>query len=309
MEETIREQRIAAIRRFSRFYTRRIGVLHEGLLGSPYSLTEGRIIYELAQHAPLTASDLGADLGLDAGYMSRVLKGLEDKGILARRPSPEDARRTLLSLTEEGQAAFAQLNARSHDEIGDLLDTLPEAARQRLVSSLETAETLLSGEALQPPAYLLRPHRPGDIGWVIQRHAELYAEEYGWDISFEALVAEVAATFLRNFDPAGDCCWMAEIAGERVGSAFVVRQDTETAKLRLVIVDPKARGLGIGARLVEECLRFARQAGYRRMILWTNDVLHAARHIYVKAGFRLVASEPHHSFGKDLVGETWERDL
>lgn len=309
MAESVREQRIAAIRRFSRFYTRRIGVLHEGLLGSPYSLTEGRIIYELARRAALSASEIGADLGLDTGYLSRVLKGLEDKGVLTRSPSPEDARRSLLSLTDDGQAAFALLNARSHDEIGELLDRLPEEARQRLVSALETAETLLSREAAPPPSYLLRPHRPGDIGWVIQRHAELYAEEYGWDISFEALVAEVAGTFLRDFDPAGDCCWIAEMAGERVGSAFVVRQDAETAKLRLVIVDPKARGLGIGARLVEECLRFARLAGYRRMILWTNDVLHAARHIYEKAGFRLILREPHRSFGKDLVGETWERDL
>lgn len=303
------EARIAAIRGFSRFYTRRIGVLHEGLHGSPFSLTEGRIVYELAQRDGVTAADLGADLGLDAGYLSRVLRALEERGVLLRRPSRSDGRQNILSLTDSGRTAYAALNASSHDEIAAVLADLPEAQQQRLVDSLATAEALLGGTAPQTPAYILRPHRPGDIGWVIQRHGELYAEEYGWDISFEALVAQVAADFLRDFNPADDCCWIAEKDGERVGSAFVVRKDETTAKLRMVIVDPKARGLGLGRRLVEECMRFARSAGYTRMTLWTNDVLHAARHIYEKAGFTLVASEPYRGFGKDLVSETWERDL
>ncbi|MBU0725541.1 MAG: helix-turn-helix domain-containing GNAT family N-acetyltransferase [Alphaproteobacteria bacterium] len=309
MSDAVLEARIAAIRRFSRFYTRRIGVLHEGLHNSPFSLTEGRIIYELAQRDGVTAADLGSDLGLDAGYLSRVLRTLEERGVLIRRPSKSDGRQNILSLTPLGRDAFAALNASSHDEIGALLGALPERRQRQLVEALETAETLLGGPPPQATACLIRPHRPGDIGWVIQRHGELYAQEYGWDISFEALVAQIAGDFLRDFNPADNCCWIAEKSGERVGSAFVVRSDSTTAKLRLVIVDPAARGLGLGHRLVEECLRFARAAGYTRMTLWTNDVLHAARHIYQKAGFTMTASAPHHSFGKDLVSETWERDL
>jgi len=302
-------RRIEAVRRFSRFYTRKVGVLHEGLLNSPFSLAEARVIYELAHHERSTANELCAELGLDPGYLSRILRGFEQRGLLSRQPSDTDARQNILTLTPEGQEAFAQLNARSRHQIGAMLDRLSAADQERLVASMATVEDLLGDPPPRRVPYILRPPRPGDMGWVVQRHGTLYAEEYGWDESFEALVAEIAADFLRNRDPKRDRCWIAEMDGENVGCVFVVRKSDEVAKLRLMLVEPKARGLGIGARLVEECLRFARQVGYRRMTLWTNSVLLDARRMYEKAGFQLVASEPHHSFGHDLVGETWERDL
>ncbi len=300
---------VEAVRRFTRFYTRRLGVLREGLLASPYSLTEARLIYELAQRDGATASDLVRELDLDAGYVSRLLKGLESRGLIARRPSATDGRQTLVSLTAAGRDAFAELDTRSRGEVEALLAPLDGAARTRLVTAMTAIEELLDSQAQARPAYLLRPHRPGDIGWVIQRHAELYAEEYGWDGSFEVLVAEIAGAFLRDFDPARECCWIAERDGARVGSVFVARQSEEVAKLRMLLVEPRARGLGLGRRLVEEAIAFARRAGYRRMTLWTNDCLTAARRIYEGAGFKLVASEPHRSFGRDLVGETWALEL
>lgn len=302
-------RRIEAVRRFSRFYTRKVGVLHEGLLDSPFSLAEARVVYELAHHETTTANELCSDLGLDPGYLSRILRGFEQKGLISRQPSPSDARQNLLSLTDHGREAFARLNDRSRYEIAQMLGALPAADQERLVDAMAVVEGMMGATPARRVPYILRPPRPGDMGWVIERHATLYAQEYGWDTTFEALVAEIAAAFIRNYDPRWERCWIAEMDGRNVGSVFVVRQSEEVAKLRMLIVDPSARGHGVGVRLVEECLSFAREAGYRRMTLWTNSILLAARGIYVKAGFTLVASEPYHGFGQDLVSETWERDL
>ncbi|MFO7170608.1 MAG: helix-turn-helix domain-containing GNAT family N-acetyltransferase [Chloroflexota bacterium] len=302
------QRRIEAVRRFNRFYTRQIGALRAGLLGSPFSLTEARVLYELAHRREPTASELGRDLGLDAGYLSRILRGFAKKGLIERRPSPFDGRQSLLALTEAGREAFAILNARSREEVAAQLAPLSDADQQRLTEAMGTIERLLGGTAAGAP-FILRSHRPGDMGWVVQRHGELYAEEYGWNEQFEALVASVVASFIQNFDPQRERCWIAERDGARVGSVFLVKKTDEVAQLRLLLVEPCARGLGIGRRLVEECERFARQAGYRKIRLWTNSVLEAARHIYQTSGYRLVESEPHHSFGHDLVGEYWELDL
>ncbi len=302
-------RRVEAVRRFNRFYTRQIGVLHEGLLRSPFSLTEARVIYELAHRERATASELGAELGLDAGYLSRILRGFQDRGLLAKQPSETDGRQSILSLTEQGREAFATLNARSRAEIETMLKGLSAADQNRLVEAMHIIEELLGARPERRVPYLLRPHRPGDMGWVVHRHGVLYAEEYGWDERFEALVAEIVAKFIANFDPQRERCWIAEREGEIVGSVFLVRRTDGVAQLRLLLVEPKARGLGIGTRLVDECIRFARYAGYGKIVLWTNSVLLAARHIYEKAGFRLVQEEPHHSFGHDLIGENWEREL
>jgi DNA-binding MarR family transcriptional regulator/predicted N-acetyltransferase YhbS len=300
------DDRVAAMRRFSRFYTRRIGVLQARFLDSPFSLAEARVLYELAQRARPTASELGQALGLDAGYLSRILAGFESRGLLGRRPSPSDGRRSLLRLTAKGRRAFASLDRRSRDETAALLAPLAAGEQGRLVGALQTVERLLGGVPVAAGGpYVLRSLRPGDIGWVVHRHAVLYAREYGWDERFEALVAGIAAKFIAGHDPARERCWIAERDGEIVGSVLLVRQSRTVAKLRLLLVEPAARGHGIGARLVDECIRFARQAGYRRIMLWTNDVLAAARRLYEKAGFRLLRAEPHHSFGHDLVGETW----
>lgn len=309
MAESEFDRRVAAVRRFNRFYTRKIGILDQSYLGSGRSLSEVRVLYELAFRDGPTAAELCRDLGLDAGYLSRILKRFEEAGLVEREASPADARQSLLRLTADGEAAFAPLYHRSQQEIGALLAPLGPEEQERLVGAIETIERLLGAEPEQPVPYLLRPHQPGDMGWVVQAHGRLYAEEYGWDETFEALVAEIVATFIQNFDAKRERCWIAERQGENVGSVFVVRQSDEVAKLRLLIVEPKARGLRIGQRLVAECIRFARRTGYRKISLWTNDVLLAARHIYEAAGFRLVASEPHHSFGHDLVGETWELEL
>ena len=303
------DRRVAAVRRFNRFYTQRIGVLQDGLLSSSFSLTEARVLYELAHREQPTASELGKDLGLDAGYLSRVLRGFERRGLIERRPSKADGRQNLLSLTDAGRAAFAPLDERSHSEIGAMLRPLPAPGQRRLIEAMGAIERLLGAPPEPAAPYLLRPHRPGDLGWIVHRHGVLYAQEYGFDERFEALVAKVAAQFLQSFDARRERCWIAERAGEIVGSVLLVRASDEVAKLRLLLVEPEARGLGIGARLVEECERFARQAGYQKITLWTNSVLDAARRIYEKAGYRLVREEPHHSFGQDLVGETWELDL
>jgi DNA-binding MarR family transcriptional regulator len=297
-------QRVAAVRRFSRFYTRVIGVLAEGLLHTRFTLTEARVLYELAQADEVTAAGLGRDLDLDAGYLSRILQRFERDALVARRPSPADRRQTLLALTEAGEAAFAPLDARSREAVAALLAKLPEPAQDCLVTAMQRIETLLGGTG--SAGWLLRQHRPGDIGWVVARHGALYAEEYGFDARFEALVARVAGDFLAHHDPARERCWIAERDGVNVGSVFLVRRSDEEAKLRLLLVEPAARGLGIGRRLVEECLRFARQCGYGRVTLWTNEVLTAARAIYQQAGFRLVASAPHRDFGPPMVGEDWE---
>ena len=298
-----------AMRRFSRFYTRRIGVLHEGYNGSEFSLTEARIIYEFAHREAATASDLVKSLELNPGYLSRILKSFEERGLIARQASPEDARQQLIRLTESGERKFAGLNARSRSDMLRLLGDLTPQQQKRLIVAMSEIETLLSAEPERDVPYILRPHQPGDIGWAVQQHGLLYAEQYGWDESFEALAAEVGAKFLRDFDPKWERGWIAEKDGENVGCVFLVKQSEEVAKLRMLLVHPKARGLGIGKRLVEECIRFARMKGYRKITLWTNDILTTARHIYQRTGFKLVAEERHFSFGHHMVGETWELDL
>ena len=304
------DEQVEAVRRFSRFYTRRIGVLHEGLLGSSLSLTEGRVLYELAQREPATATALADELGLDSGYLSRILNGFGKRGLITRRASEKDGRQFILALTDQGREMFAAIDARSHDEVAAMLRELNGADQGRLVAAFETVERLLGG-GRKPgqPCYILRPHQPGDMGWIIHRHGVLYAEEYGWDESFEALVARVAATFIDNFDVRRERCWIAERDGEIAGSVLLVKDGDEIAKLRLLYVEPKARGLAIGRRLVDECIGFARRTGYRKITLWTNDVLVSARRIYQAAGFDLVREEPHHSFGRDLVGQYWELPL
>jgi DNA-binding MarR family transcriptional regulator/N-acetylglutamate synthase-like GNAT family acetyltransferase len=301
--------RITAVRRFNRCYTQKIGVLGERLLDSPFSLTEARILYELAHRERPTASELCRELDLDPGYLSRVLGGFRRRGLVVRAASDTDRRQIHLSLSEAGQAAFAPLDRRSRDEIAALLARLPELGQRRLVAAMAEIERLLGPASAPREPYLLRPPVPGDIGWVISRHGGLYAQEYGFDWRFEALVAEIAAKFVAAFEPRRECCWIAERDGEPVGSVFLVKESEQIAKLRLLLVEPAARGLGIGARLVAETIRFARRSGYQKITLWTQSLLVAARHIYETAGFRLVASEPHHSFGHDLVGEHWELAL
>lgn len=309
MADTGSSGHIEAVRRFNRFYTQKIGVLQKQLLKSPFSLSEARVLYELAHRDKPTATELGQELGLDAGYLSRILRGFEERGLIEKQPSEEDGRRSVLLLAKPGQEAFAAINASSHNEIGALMGALAPADQQRLVDAMRTIEELLGSKPERKVPYILRPHQPGDMGWIVHRHGVLYSQEYGWDERFEALVASVAAEFIQKFDPKRERCWIAERDGELVGSVLVVKKTDEVAKLRLLLVEPKARGLGIGVRLVDECLRFARQAGYRKMTLWTNQVLVAARGIYVKAGFQLVHSEPHTLFGPGQMGETWEREL
>jgi DNA-binding MarR family transcriptional regulator/GNAT superfamily N-acetyltransferase len=304
------DARIAAVRRFNRFYTQRIGMLRQGLYDSPWSLAEVRVLYELAHASERpVARDLAQRLGLDAGYLSRVLRGFVASGYVRKSAAARDARRHELQLTPAGRKAFAPLDRASHDEIAELLAPLPNAAQRRLVGAMRTVETLLGEPAENAPPVVLRSHRPGDIGWVVACHGRLYAEEYGWDETFEALVAEIAARFIKRYKPKRERCWIAERDGENVGSVFVVERSPSVAQLRLLMVEPSARGAGIGRRLVAQCIDFARRAGYRRMMLWTNGGLDAARHLYEDAGFRLTKEERHHSFGKDLVGQTFVLDL
>jgi DNA-binding MarR family transcriptional regulator/N-acetylglutamate synthase-like GNAT family acetyltransferase len=304
-----RAARVDAMRRFNRFYTRQIGVLQEGLLQSSFSLAEARVLYEVVHRDEPAAAELGRDLGLDAGYLSRILRGLRKRGLVDRRPSAADGRRSLLGATPRGRAAFATLDARSRHEIGAMLDRLPPRGQARLVEAMGTIEELLGGAPRPAASYLLRSHQPGDMGWVVHRHGVLYAQEYGWDETFEGLVAEIVARFVKRFDPRRERCWIAEKDGEVVGSVFLVKQSRTVARLRLMLVEPSARGMGIGKRLVDECIRFAGAAGYRKITLWTNSVLLAARHLYQQAGFQLVEAEPYHGFGHDLVGETWDKNL
>jgi DNA-binding MarR family transcriptional regulator/GNAT superfamily N-acetyltransferase len=309
VRESAAERRIGAIRDFNRFYTHRIGVLGAGHLGSDLSLTEVRVLYEIAQRDRVLAADLARELSLDAGYLSRILARFQKKGWLVRKRSSEDARKAHLGLTDRGRKAFAALDVRSHDEIGALLSPLPAHHQARLQHCLETARALLSGADAQTADVVLREHRPGDIGWIIQRHGDLYAREYGWNSDFEALVAEICSAFLRSFDPTGERCWIAERGGVPAGTVMLVRKSQTIAKLRLLLVDPEHRGHGVGEKLVEECLRFARECGYKKVVLWTQSILVGARRIYEAKGFRLVASEPHESFGAKLIGETWELSL
>lgn len=301
-------RQVDAVRAFNRFYTRRIGALREGLLDTDFSLTQARVIYEMAGHPGVTSTALGESLGLDPGYLSRLLARFERAGLVQRTPAPDDGRVRQVSLTAAGRRTFRMLDSRSAAEVAAELGALPADGRDRLVASMHAIRRSLEGRDSRS-AVVVRPPAPGDMGWVIGRHGALYAEEYGWEASFEALVARIVARFVERYDAAREGCWIAEVAGARVGSVFLVRRSARVGQLRLLIVEPSARGLGVGTRLVQECLDFARRAGYRRVTLWTNDILDAARRIYLRAGFVLVDEKPHHSFGHDLVGQSWQLDL
>src|SRR5215831_10155915 len=299
---------VGLIREFNRFYTRKIGVI-DGIASSPFSLAEARVLYELAHREQPTATDLRKELGLDAGYLSRILREFERRKFVTREQSKTDEREKFLSLTARGRRAFAPLDERSNRDAAAMLEQLSPAERKRLVDAVQTIAGLLGDKPESKTPYLLRQHQPGDMGWVVHRQAILYAEEYGWDETYEALAAEIVAQFIKNYDPRRERCWIAERDGVRIGAVFCARASDELAKLRLLHVEAEARGLGIGKRLVEECVRFARQAGYKKMTLWTQSILLAARHIYKQVGFRVVHEEQHHSFGRDLTAETWELNL
>jgi DNA-binding MarR family transcriptional regulator/GNAT superfamily N-acetyltransferase len=308
---SVSPQAVKAVRQFNRFFTRRVGVL-DPYLGSDLSLTDVRVLYELAHRDAPVASELARELGLDGGYLSRILRRFEGAGWIQRSTSARDARQSVLALTPAGRAAFEPLQQRSRDEAAALLAPLPPARRHEVVDAMQRIEALLgpaNAPALPAKVALLRAPVPGDIGWVVQQHGEIYWREYGWDSRFEALVADIAAQFVRKFQPEWERCWIAELEGERVGAVFVVRKSATTAQLRMLVLSPKARGLGLGARLTDECIAFARAKGYKKMVLWTNSCLTAARGIYAQRGFALVKSEPYEGFGQQLVGETWELRL
>ena len=308
MSPTDSGQEIAAVRAFNRFYTRKLGVLDQQLLKSPFSLSEARVMYELAHTGDLAAKEIGLELGLDPGYLSRIIQKFDENGLVTRKPLPSDRRQYQLSLTAKGRASFARLERTSQEHVGAMLGPLSGEDRTRLIGAMDTIERLLAAPRAATPA-ILRDPRPGDIGWVVQSHGALYASECGFDASFEALVAEIAAKFITSFDAARERCWIADIDGRPVGSVFLVRHSDDVAKLRLLLVEPVGRGQGLGRRLVAECISFARACGYRRITLWTQSILVAARKIYQEAGFVRVAAEPHRSFGQNLIGETWERQL
>jgi DNA-binding MarR family transcriptional regulator/GNAT superfamily N-acetyltransferase len=309
----IAENRIASVRRFNRFYTRQIGVLRKTFLDSPYSLGEARVFYEIASGHSLTASEIGRALDLDAGYLSRVLHNFEKRGLIERKASASDARQSHLALSPRGRIAYAPLEARSQRDTGAMLGKLNAAEQTRLIAAMTTIETLLGGAAeAKPPGrrdYVLRAPAPGDFGWIVKRHAELYAEECGWTAPFEGVCAQIVADFANNKDSKRERCWIAEMDGENVGIVMLVKDSPTVARIRLLLVDPKARGLGLGARLTDEAIRFARRAGYRKITLWTHSVLTAARHIYQQAGFTLTSSEKRKSFGKRVVSEYWDMEL
>jgi DNA-binding MarR family transcriptional regulator/GNAT superfamily N-acetyltransferase len=301
---------VQEIRHFNRFYTRQIGVLEKGLLESPFSLTEVRLLYELGHRRHVIATELSNELGLDAGYLSRLLGKFEKRGWISREPISSDRRQTLLALTRKGAATLRPLEERSNRYVQQMLAKIASDSQPQLVRAMQRIEQILAPEAAHKKPYLLRPHQPGDIGWIVYRHGVLYSEEYRYDERFEALVAEVMAEFIQKFDVKRDRCWIAEKDGERVGSVLLVHKSATVAKLRVLLVEPSARGLGIGKRLVEECIRFARQVGYNKVVLWTQSELKGARAIYQQARFQLVNQEPHHSWGReDLVAETWELNL
>ncbi len=311
MAEDPKHDHVAAVRGFNRFYTHQIGALSKSLLGTPFSLTEARLLYEIAKQEAPTPSTLARTLGLNPGYVSRAIRSLERRGLLRRRRSDRDARKTHLSFTNRGQQAFADLDARAHQTSAKMIDQLDPGSTRRLIGAMGTIERLLGdqSEPKQPQSYVLRPPSSGDYGWIVHRHGALYAAEYGWNESFEALVARIVADFIDNNDPRRERCWIAEQDGEIVGSVFLVRASDTMAKLRLLYVEPSARGQGIGARLVDECIRFARARGYKSLTLWTNDVLHSARRIYEKAGFQLVSEELNEKFGPKTMAQTWTLQL
>lgn len=309
MIKAVSEEHIAAVRSFNRFYTRRLGVLEQQLLESPYSLTEARVLYEIAHRDAPTAKAIGDALGLDAGYLSRIIQNFAEKGLISRKASRDDKRQHLLSLTTKGRLAFGRLNRGSHDEIAKMLDEVSLVDANRVVAAMADIQRILEGAGVTASPATLRGPRPGDMGWVVQSHGALYAAEYGFDSSFEALVADIAARFLGSFDASRERCWIAEIDNGQVGSLFLVKHSDEVAKLRLMLVDPAGRGQKLGQRMLTEAIAFARQCGYRGITLWTQSILIAARKIYQDAGFALVATEPHRSFGQNLIGETWELEL
>jgi DNA-binding MarR family transcriptional regulator/GNAT superfamily N-acetyltransferase len=303
------DDRIAAVRAFNRFYTARIGALQEGFLRTPHTLPEARVLFELGQREVTEVAELRRALELDAGYLSRLLARLYAQGLVARERSSEDRRRQRIRLTAEGRDAYELLDRRSAEDIGALLDALGEDDGRRLVGAMDVVRTLVDPVAPRGDAYVLRPPGPGDLGWIVQRHGAVYAAEHGWDVGFEALVARILADFADDHDPAREAAWIAEVDGAPAGCVLCVAQDAATARLRLLFVDPAARGRGIGGRLVEECVRFARRAGYAELVLWTNDVLHGARRLYERAGFTLQEQKAHRSFGHDLVGQDWSLRL
>jgi len=311
MQAEVRAQ-VELVRRFNRFYTRKIGVLEEGLLASPFTLTQARILFELGTRQTTTAGELIDILGLDPGYLSRILQSFVQKRLVTRERSMEDGRRAQLSLTAKGRRAFGELDRKSRASTGDLVSPLSPSQRKRLLGAMQALqETLSEPDAARTPVITIREHQIGDMGWAIEQHGRLYAEEFGWNGEFESLVATLFARFAANRDPVSERFWVAEVNGERVGCVFIVRneKDPRAAQLRCLLVDPRARGLGLGRRLVDECIQFARSVGYERMLLWTNDVLTAARRIYESAGFSLVEESPHRSFGHDLIGQVWARTL
>ena len=302
---------VAKFRHFNRMYTRYIGTLNEGLLNSDYSLAEARVLYELATRTAPKASEIAEELGMDAGYLSRLLGKFERDGLLTRKTSEQDGRYAELMLTTRGKSVFKKLNALSDEQAREALERLAPTARTKLVHCMRSIESILMKVDSNRVPYILRPHRVGDMGWIVYREGLGYAEQFGWDESFEALVANIVSEFITHYQPARERCWIAEVDGQNVGHIFLVKHPTQahTAKLRLLFVEPSARGMGLGDTLVKECVRFARTAGYRKVVLWTQSILTAAHRIYERAGFRLVKEEPHHSFGKDLVGQEWELEL
>jgi DNA-binding MarR family transcriptional regulator/GNAT superfamily N-acetyltransferase len=311
-EVTIADETIARVRRFNRFYTRQLGVLRKTYLDSAYSLGEARVLYEIAQGDTPTASDIGRILDLDAGYLSRTLRNFEKRGLIERKASASDARQSHLALSAQGRKTFAPLERRSQRDVGAMLARLAPGDATRLIAAMTTIEQLLDGAPAAdstPRSYALRQPRHGDFGWIVRRHAELYEQEYGWGAPFEGVCAQIVADFINKFDDKRERCWIADMDGDNVGSIMLAKDSETVARIRLLLVDPKARGLGLGRHLTEECIRFARDAGYRKMTLWTHEVLTAARHIYRKAGFRLMRSERHESWGRPVVSEHWDLDL
>ncbi|MHC4696656.1 MAG: bifunctional helix-turn-helix transcriptional regulator/GNAT family N-acetyltransferase [Planctomycetota bacterium] len=303
-------RRVEKVRRFNRFYTRRIGVLREGLLGSEFKLTEARVLFEIAHRGETTATELATELDLDGGYLSRIIQGLGRRGLVQRSRSAVDGRQRLICLSEAGSDAFADLNSRSRHLFEGMLAELSDERQDRLIEAMETIQAGLGGPVVErSKTFILRPHQPGDIGWVVYRHGVLYHQEYDWDETFEGLVASVLGKFEKSHDPDSERCWIAEADGCFAGCVFVMKDSDAVARLRCLLVEPFARGLGVGSRLVQECIDFARRCDYERLTLWTNDVLDAARRIYQRAGFRLSEEKPPHSFGHDLVGQTWDLDL
>lgn len=300
------QERVQALRKFNRFYTIQIGLLNQGLLKTAFSLTQSRILFELAHRKQLTASDLIRGLGVDPGYLSRIIGVFEKQGLVKRGRSNADSRQRPLTLTAKGKKTFSVLDERSSEEARKLLSKLSNENQQSLLQAMQTIHEILEPESKQEPAYLLRSHEPGDIGWIIHRHGALYAEEYNWDETFEALVGEILVNFAKQHNPKKEKLWIAEMNGERIGSVMVVNAGNQVAQLRLLLLEPKARGKGLGKRLVHECVQFARKKGYRKIKLWTQSNLLEARHLYTRAGFELVKQKPHHSFGHDLVSEVWE---